>query len=282
MTRADPLLDSFSLFIATPKAIHVHNSAAQKRSLFECTSDGIVNARIAKDNSGLLAVADSQLVILHDPARQGDKKYPLKRYEGEPRLLVFSPDSCTLYFTTALSTSIQAFYIPTEELLPPPQIHPSPPTLLAISSDGNILLSAISAPPRIYLQDLRFEGSASMSFQASDAESPAVFAIFKRDEDTNTAYTSFLLGFQDGTLSLYRVTLSTRRQSYQNAYPNRTRACGFQPTRIGCIKKLHKPAMGGVTAAEFIPGYKARVVSIGHDGRCRLADFEGSGLVLRT
>jgi WD40 repeat protein len=282
MTSADQLPADFSLFIATPCAIYAHSNAARTRKLFECTSDGIVSARAAKDNSSLLAVADSQLVILHDPAQRGDRKYALKSYEGEPRLLVFSPDSRTLYFTTTLSTSIQAYCIPTGEVLPPPQIHPSPPSVLSISSDGNILLSASSAPPKIYLQDLSFGGSASVSFQPADARSPAVFAAFQPSEKLNPSYTSFLLGFQDGTLSLYRLILATRRQPYQDVYHNQKHAFLLQPTRIGCIKKLHKPAMGGVTAAEFIPGYKARAVSVGHDGRCRLVAFEARGRVLRT
>ncbi|KAF2440412.1 hypothetical protein P171DRAFT_420097, partial [Karstenula rhodostoma CBS 690.94] len=260
MTHTNQLPVSLRLFIATPNAIYAHSSAAPKRTLFEGTSDGIVNARAAKDNSSLLAVADSQLVILHDPARRGDRKYALKNYEGEPRLLVFSPDSRTLYFTTTLSTSIQAYCIPTGELLPPPQIHPSPPTILSISWDGNILLSASSAPPKICLQDLRFGGSASVSFQPADTKTYAVFATFQRYEGTNPSCTSFLLGFQDGTLSIYRLVLPTRRQSYHSVYLNQTQAF-LQPTRVGCIKKLHKPAMGGVTAAEFIPGYKARTVS---------------------
>ncbi|KAJ4357408.1 uncharacterized protein N0V89_001983 [Didymosphaeria variabile] len=282
MTSADELPVDLSLFIATPSTIYAHSSSARKRTLFECTSDGIVNARAAKDNSSLLVVADSQLVIFHDPARGGDKKYALKHYEGEPRLLVFSPDSRILYFTTTLSTSIQAYCIPTGELLPPPQIHPSPPSILSISSDGNILLSASPAPPKIYLQDLRFGGSASVSFQPADARSPAAFATFQSNEIPTPSYTSFLLGFQDGTLSLYRLALPTRRQSYQDLHHNQTQAFLLRPTRIGCIRKLHKPAMGGITAAEFIPGYKARAVSVGHDGRCRLVDLEGRGQVLRT
>ena len=273
---------NLSLFIATPNAIHVHNRLTGQRLLFECTSHGIVNARPAKDNSSLLAIADSQLVVLHDPVRRGDRKYALKSYEGEPRLLLFSPDSRTLYFTTTLSTSIQAYCVSTGELLPPPQIHPSPPSIIAVSSDGNILLSASSAPPKIYLQNLRFGGSASVSFQPADASAPAAFATFQEDENSNATYTSFLLGFQDGTLSLYKLVLPTRRQSYQDVYLNQAQAFLLQPTRIGCIRRLHKPAMGGIIAAEFIPGYRARAVSLGHDGRCRLVDFEGSGRVLRT
>ncbi|KAJ4293175.1 hypothetical protein N0V90_008457 [Kalmusia sp. IMI 367209] len=243
---------------------------------------GIVTARAAKDNSSLLAIADSQLVILHDPNRGPDRKYALKSYEGKPRLLLFSPDSRTLYFTTTLSTSIQAYCIPTGELLPPPQIHPSPPSVLAISSDGNILLSTSSMLPTVCLQDLRIGGSASVSFQPTDARSAVAIASFQSDETTNSPSVSFLLGFQDGTLSLYRLALSTRRPSYQDAYLNQTQAFLLQPTRIGSIRKLHKAAMGGVTAADFVPGYQWRAVSIGHDGRCRLVDFEGGGKVLRT
>jgi hypothetical protein len=56
----------------------------------------------------------------------------------------------------------------------------------------------------------------------------------------------------------------------------------LKPIRIGAIKKLHKAAIGGIVAVEFLPGYNSRVVSIGHDGRCRLVDFEGGPQVLRT
>ncbi|KAL1611956.1 hypothetical protein SLS60_000179 [Paraconiothyrium brasiliense] len=231
MTGADQLPAASSLFIATSSAIYAHSSSAGDRTLFECASDGIVNARPAKDNSSLLAVADSQLVIFHDPARRGDKKYALKSYEGEPRLLVFSPDSRILYFTTTLSTSIQAYCIPTGELLPPPQIHSSPPNILSISPDGNILLSASPAPPKIYLQDLRSGGSASVSFQPADARSPAAFATFQSNGTTIPSHTSFLLGFQDGTLSLYRLALPTCRQSYQNVYHDQRQALLLRPTR---------------------------------------------------
>jgi hypothetical protein len=51
---------------------------------------------------------------------------------------------------------------------------------------------------------------------------------------------------------------------------------------MGLMKKVHKPAMGGICAAEFIPGYKARVVSIGHDGKCRIVDFAQGAEILRT
>lgn len=281
MTSADRLPADFSLFVATPRAIHAHSSATDERTLFECASDGIVNARAAK-NSSLLAVADSQLVVLHDPVRKGDRKYALKWNEGEPRLLVFAPDSRTLYFTTTLNTSIQAYCIPSGETLPQPQIHPSPPSILSISSDGNILLSASSQPPKVCLQDLRIGGSAPISFYPIDSGSPAAVAAFQRHSISNSSCASFLLGFRDGTLSLYKLALPPRHQPYQNVDLDRSQISLLQPTRLACIKKLHKSAMGGIVAAEFIPGYKSRAVSVGHDGRCRLVALEGRRRILRT
>jgi len=67
-----------NLFIVTPSAIYLH-SQASKKLLFECeTPDGILNARAAKDGSGLLAVADSQVVLLHDSERGNGRVYKLK------------------------------------------------------------------------------------------------------------------------------------------------------------------------------------------------------------
>lgn len=72
------------------------------------------------------------------------------------------------------------------------------------------------------------------------------------------------------------------RPLHTKSHPNQTQALIQQPLKVGSIRKLHKAAMGGITAAEFIPGYKSRAISIGHDGRCRLVDFEDGGTVLRT
>lgn len=55
-----------------------------------------------------------------------------------------------------------------------------------------------------------------------------------------------------------------------------------EPAEIGRFRKLHKAHMGGIVAAEFLPGFYARTVSIGRDGKCRLVDFDGKLTVLRT
>jgi hypothetical protein len=58
--------------------------------LFECDSpDGILNARAAKDNSNVLAIADDHVVVLYDAEHGRDRKYTLKsgdvRYVSFPR-----------------------------------------------------------------------------------------------------------------------------------------------------------------------------------------------------
>jgi hypothetical protein len=157
-------------------------------------------------------------------------------------------------------------------MLPSQQPHPSPPTVVAISSSSNILLSASPAPPTIYIQDRRWGGSAPVNFQPSDAQTPVTCAAFQRTQDSDGAYTHFVLGFQDGRVVLYRLRVPKQRGHYFQ----------LQPVKVGAIGKLHKATMRGVAAVEFVPSYFSRIVSVGHDGRCRLVDFEGGGKVLRT
>jgi hypothetical protein len=77
-----------NLFIVTPNAIHLY-SRSKRRTLFECeTSDGILNARAAKDNSALLAVADNHLVMLYDAAKGNDRQHKLKSGEVWHNLLL--------------------------------------------------------------------------------------------------------------------------------------------------------------------------------------------------
>jgi hypothetical protein len=118
-----------------------------------------------------------------------------------------------------------------------------------------------------------------------DTSSSVSCAAFQQhDDDTvEPSFTNFLLGFQDGSMAMYRLYLPspTKPRNLSDA-DQRMQTYQLQPVRIGAIKKLHKPAMGGVAAAEFLPNYKSRIVSIGNDGRCRLVDFESGGKVLRT
>jgi hypothetical protein len=178
---------------------------------------------------------------------------------------------------------VQAYSIPTAEMLPSQQPHPSPPSIIAVSSDGSVLLSASSTPPTIYLQDRRWGGSAPVNFHPMDAHTPVSCAAFQACDDTlEASNANFLLGFQDGRIVLYRLLLPAPPGQRRNSQSHHIPTYHLQPVRTGIMRRLHKPTMGGVAAAEFVPGYKSRVVTIRHDGRCRLVDFEGGGKVLRT
>ncbi|PVI00740.1 hypothetical protein DM02DRAFT_655114 [Periconia macrospinosa] len=75
-----------NLFIATSEDIWLktlYRKTELWKPLFQCQKTGILNACASSDNSGLLAVADSQLVILHDAAsyRGNNRKYRLEGAE---------------------------------------------------------------------------------------------------------------------------------------------------------------------------------------------------------
>ncbi|EAT92556.1 hypothetical protein SNOG_01061 [Parastagonospora nodorum SN15] len=167
--------------------------------------------------------------------------------------------------------NIQAYDIPTTEMLPSQQPHPSPPNVISVSSNGDVLLSASPAPPTLYIQDRRWRGSAPVKFQPTDAETPVSCAAFSGPHTpTDNLHTSFVLGFRDGKMAMYRLFLPTMPEQRKQCELGGVRTFDLQPVRIGAIKKLHKASMGGVVAAEFVPGYTSRIISIGHDGRCRL------------
>lgn len=88
----------------------------------------------------------------------------------------------------------------------------------------------------------------------------------------------FVLGLRDGEVSMYQLCPpSTSTLLSKTLPPN-------QPRRISTPARLHSAAMGGVCAADFLPGYLARIVSVGFDSRCRITDFEcaGDANILRT
>lgn len=78
MAKSQRLPFEQSLFVTTPNKIYLRTQLARE-TLFECeTANGIVNARASKNNSSLFAIADGQVVILHDASRTKDRKYKLK------------------------------------------------------------------------------------------------------------------------------------------------------------------------------------------------------------
>jgi WD40 repeat protein len=93
-------------------------------------------------------------------------------------VLLFAPDARTLFFNTTIDTSIQAYSLPTGDLLPPAHTHPSTPNVLAASSNGDLLLSASPSPPTILIQDRRLAGLAPTHFKPTDSTTSVTCAAF--------------------------------------------------------------------------------------------------------
>jgi hypothetical protein len=196
-------------------------------------------------------------------------------------VLLFSPDARTLFFNTTIDFSIQAYSLPIGDLLPPAHTHPSTPNVVAVSSNGDLLLSASPSPPTILIQDRRVGGMAAVHFKSMESTTSVTCAAFDTAGCTSRSLqTNLLLGFRDGTLAMYRVFLPVLTHA-QAASASYSQISQLQIAKVAAISKLHRALMGGVIATAFVPGYASRAVSVGCDGRCRLVDFEG-GQRLRT
>ena len=68
---------SHHLIITTAKGVFAWGSHGVKE-IFRSGSEGIVAAKKAIDGSGLLAIADSQVVVLHDVNKGMQRSYRLK------------------------------------------------------------------------------------------------------------------------------------------------------------------------------------------------------------
>jgi hypothetical protein len=108
-----------------------------------------------------------------------------------------------------------------------------------------------------------------MYFQPTDALAPVTCAVLAKEGQCDNKHVYIVLRFMDGTDVLCNIHVS--------ATPFRT-----QPVKMGGTKRLHKPGMRGVKAAEFISDYTSRVISVGLDGRCRLVDLSKASKVYRT
>ncbi|EKG13897.1 hypothetical protein MPH_08896 [Macrophomina phaseolina MS6] len=253
---------------------------------FGSGSGGILAAKEAKDGSGLLAVADDQVVVLHDATRGMDRSYRLKGTDGQVRLLEYSNDSKSLFFTTTLQNAVQSYSLRQSCLLEPSHTHPSPPTVLAISSTSHLLLSASERPPTIFLQNLTLRTPA-LQLQPR-ASSAAVETASFHPERPNV----FLLAFKDGSLAAYDATRILGKAGrggsggevgrFKNLHTVTNRVVANSLGETGDNANVTGGKSVSITSASFLPGHRSRAVSVGADGRCRLVDFECGGNILRT
>ena len=80
------------LIVTTTKNIYVWHSS-DIAELFHSVSGGIVAAKLLSSQSDMLAVADSQLVVLHDVKKGMQKSYRLRSNEVSDLLLSYCNDN---------------------------------------------------------------------------------------------------------------------------------------------------------------------------------------------
>ncbi|KAL8966054.1 MAG: hypothetical protein Q9183_003539 [Haloplaca sp. 2 TL-2023] len=216
--------------------------------------------------------------------------------QGRIRMLRYAKDPDRLFFTTTLQNSIQAYDLDEGILLDPLNDHPSPPSVFALSSTSHLLLSASTSPIVIQLKNLLL-GTRPLTLRPR-CSSAAVVVIEFHPERGNI----FLLCFADGTCAVYDAAYIFRDEGKgQRRSDVSTSGAGWE---VASIRGLHasrvtptwrdnrykpnsysadRPRSAeaderklGITAAAFVPGHKATVVTVGSDGKCCVLDFVGS------
>ncbi|KAI9681998.1 MAG: hypothetical protein M1817_000052 [Caeruleum heppii] len=267
--------------------------AGKVSNIFRSGSGGIVAAKQLPDGSGTLAVADSEVVILHDTTRKTARSYRLKRKGDHVRLLQYANESRSLFFTTSLENAVQAYSVQRSRLLEPSHTHPSPPACLAVSPTSHLLVSASSKPSTIYVQNLTLR-TRPIRLVPNVTSSAAVAASFHpRRSDI------FVLAFADSSLALYDATRLFRDNDPAGRKPRVTdRGSGAEVAYLHASGKSkdagvsehmskHLPPLestsmserdaggvGAIVGANFIPDRRAEVVMVNTVGRCTIVDFE--------
>ena len=287
--------EHYHLNVTTENRVHAWFSSGV-REAFASRDGGIVTTIEAKDGSGILAIADSHIVVLHDAKGLAHQRYKLKgkdvgvkpflgieccliTSQGQVRVLGFANDSKDI-FSTSLQDTVLRYSIAQDRLTDFSCRHPSPPTIVAVSLQSVYLISASRTPPVIYLQELS-SGCTPVHLkpQASNAY-VTVAAFHPQREDI------FLLAYADSTLSIHNASriMFTRADARDGSIGLFKRGHQITNAQIEARRNSASPGARGVgiTAASFIPGHSLRVVSVAGDGKCRIVDFEFGLNVLRT
>jgi WD40 repeat protein len=250
--------------------------------VFRSKKGSIVAAREAKDGSGVLAVASSNVVVLHDTKRAKEESWGLTGDQDEVRYLEYGPDAKSLFLTTATDGAIQHYDTERSRMLEPAEKLAMPPATLAVSATGHLVLSASQNPPVIYLKNMMMN-NPSLRLHPNASASSISCAAF-HPERPNV----FMVAFRDGTVAAYDASRMPKRDFGVHAAP------GLKDGEIGHISSLHRGTVGGDSSLDkstlvapiigiaFLPGFKTRAVTAGRDGRCKIIDFANGGEVLRT
>ncbi|KAL8932097.1 MAG: hypothetical protein Q9216_006962 [Gyalolechia sp. 2 TL-2023] len=287
--------ENHHLIITTAQSIYTYDYHGITQ-IFSSLTNRIVAAKRASHGPKILAVADGQVVILHDVRKGMQKSCLLREEDGCIRTLRYAKDPDRLLFTTTLQSTVQAYDLEDFRLLDPIHRHPSPPNVFALSSTSHLLLSASASPTVIQLTSflLKFR-SLLLRPQCSSSD---VVAVEFHPERGNL----FLLAFADGTCAMYDAAPLFRGSIGADTKSNTLKTdAGWE---ISHIKGLHAPDKTksqtpidnnprphnvgasvstsggdrglGITAVGLVPGYKMIAATVGLDGRCCVVDFTAS------
>ncbi|KAF8471676.1 WD40-repeat-containing domain protein [Kalaharituber pfeilii] len=257
----------WKLFLATATKVCVWDGLLCA-TVFTSGSEGILAAKRSKDGS-FLAVADSQIVVLHKVEQGQHRSYPLKSADGACRLLQYAHDSRSLFFTDNIHNSVQTYSLREDRVNEAAKAHPSPVTSFCVSSDSNFLLSCSSSPSVIHLHNRQLNTTVEIRPKASSK--PVLCCTFHP-----TRKYIFLLAFADGVVAAYDSNKLIRGDKARAAARKGDIGSGGGE-HIHSFGHLHDASNSdgaGITGVEFIPGFRSRAVSIGDDGRLFILDFE--------
>ncbi|KAK4508662.1 hypothetical protein PRZ48_002401 [Zasmidium cellare] len=265
------------LVIATPRHVFAWDSAGI-HTIFQSSRGGIVAAREAKDGSGVLAVASSNVVVMHDTKRGNEESWGLNAPQDEVRHLEYTPDAKSLFLSTTTDGTIQHYSTERSRLIDPAHKHEAAPVALAISPTGHMMLSASQNPPVVYLKNLT-HNTAPLHVQPSASNAAVSCAAFHPERQN-----VFLLAFRDGSVAAYDATRMAKKGIYSNQ-------ASVNDGEIARIAGVHRAIASGddsfdiappIAGAAFLPGFKTRAVTAGRDGKCKIIDFANGGVTIRT
>ncbi|KAI9840942.1 MAG: hypothetical protein M1837_001121 [Sclerophora amabilis] len=284
-------------------------SEAHISPIFRSKYDDIVASSKIKD-VGTLFIAESGAITSQHREQGYEKNYRLKRGQGQMRHLLSGKDSEPVFFTTSLQNTVQTYSVHLSRIIDPAYITlPSQPDCLAISPSSHLMLSASAKPRTILLHNLTLRTSPLVLCPTATSAEVVVTAFHPERPSI------FLLAFEDGTVSIYDASRMLRTRGRGEGQRESAEAC--KEGELGYVKHVQsavtKAAMENdtnlkresidrgdgknptlkagekavnVTAAEFIPGTRATVISVRADGGCQLVDFEnpvkGEGHIIRT
>lgn len=191
------LPDQCALNIVTPNRVATLNCGTLS-DIYTSKTQSIIAAKETKDDSGLLAIADSRLVLIHD-IRESlvRRRHTVSESSGKVQLLAFGQGSHELFFTTGLQNAVRCYEVRRNALRKPVCVLPRPPVVLAVSWKGEWLVTACENPSQIFVLTARSQESPNI-IDVPPSSSGLAIATFSQSRTD-----MFLLGFCDGLLAVY-------------------------------------------------------------------------------